>query len=153
MSRIRNRIAALSTHFTATASATSPSNTPISGTASVAAPGPTAAPALSVSKVADQLTYAKPGDSLSYTIVATNTGNVTLSNVSVSDAKLSGLTCSPALPVASMAPKATITCQGWYLVTQADLDARTIPNTATVVGTPVTPSSPQVPATPWPPGH
>src|SRR5260370_37931701 len=53
-------------------------------------------PALSITKEASPTTYSKVGEVISYTIVATNTGNVTLSNVSVEDKPaLEGLKCSP----------------------------------------------------------
>src|SRR5205085_12028066 len=42
-------------------------------------------PKLSITKEASATTYSKAGDVITYTIVATNTGNVTLSNVSVED--------------------------------------------------------------------
>ncbi|MCL6261285.1 DUF11 domain-containing protein, partial [Aquiflexum sp. TKW24L] len=42
-------------------------------------------PALSITKTATESSFAAVGDVLNYTIVVTNTGNVTLSNVSVSD--------------------------------------------------------------------
>ena len=67
------------------------------------------------------------GDTISYSIVATNTGNITLTNVVVSDPLLtpSSNTC------ASVAPGATCTLTGDYVVPQADLDAGSFTNTAT----------------------
>ena len=62
------------------------------------------------------------GDLIEYEIVATNNGNVTLTNVVVSDPLLGTLNCTPTQPT-SLAPSATITCTGSYAITQADLDS------------------------------
>ncbi len=86
-------------------------------------------PALSIVKTASPTTYDSVGDVISYQIVATNTGNVTLSNVTVSDPTLGTLTCTPTQP-ATLAPGAAITCSGSHTITQADLDAGTFANTA-----------------------
>ncbi|MEI2784388.1 MAG: DUF11 domain-containing protein [Candidatus Nanopelagicales bacterium] len=81
--------------------------------------------------------YSKPGDKITYRLVATNTGNVTLTNVQITDPKLGQLDvpCSPALG-SSLAPGATMTCTGSYTVTQADVDAGVVDNTAFTKGTP-----------------
>ena len=42
-------------------------------------------PALSITKVATEQSFDAVGDVINYTIVATNTGNVTLASVSVTD--------------------------------------------------------------------
>ena len=70
------------------------------------------------------------GDTLTYGIVATNNGNVTLTNATVTDTLLASLSCSPATP-ATLPPGASITCTGQHVVTQADVDAGQIVNTAT----------------------
>ncbi len=73
------------------------------------------------------------GDQVVYTIVATNTGVATLTNVDVSDALLDGVsdwTCDPAIPVASLAAGKAITCTATYTITQADMDAGVRDNTA-----------------------
>ncbi|HRQ64341.1 MAG TPA: DUF11 domain-containing protein, partial [Xanthomonadaceae bacterium] len=86
-------------------------------------------PALAVSKA---LTSADPdpivlGSELTYTITATNTGNITLTNVVVSDALLTpnSITC-PSVDVAN-----TCVLVGTYEVTQADVENGEIVNTAT----------------------
>ena len=71
---------------------------------------------------------------LHYTLVATNDGNVTLTGVSITDAKLGALTCNPTQP-ATLAPAATLTCTGTYLTTQADVNAGQVDNTANASGT------------------
>ncbi|MCP3853461.1 MAG: DUF11 domain-containing protein, partial [Actinomycetia bacterium] len=75
------------------------------------------------------------GDTLTYEFTATNTGNVSLSAVTVSDPLpgISALTCTPAAG-SSLTPGATQTCTAAYLVTQANVDNGTIDNTANVSG-------------------
>jgi uncharacterized repeat protein (TIGR01451 family) len=72
------------------------------------------------------------GSTLSFSIVVTNVGNVTLHNVVVAesnaDAKLG--TCTPAQP-AKLAPGEKITCTATHVVTQADIDAGSYRNVAT----------------------
>jgi uncharacterized repeat protein (TIGR01451 family) len=77
------------------------------------------------------------GDALTYTFTVTNTGNVTLTNVTVSD-PLPGLGVISPVPVASLAPGASAVFTAAYTVTQADMDQAdgTIDNTATATGTP-----------------
>lgn len=69
------------------------------------------------------------GSVLTYTVTATNTGNMTLENVVVSDDLITpggGTT-----PCASVAPGGICTLVGTYTVTQADVDAGEVLNTAT----------------------
>ncbi|MBT6243925.1 MAG: DUF11 domain-containing protein, partial [Gammaproteobacteria bacterium] len=62
---------------------------------------------------------------LSYTLTATNTGNVTLSDVVITDSHFTSETQS----CATLAPSATCVLSFTYTVTQADVDAGTIVNT------------------------
>ncbi|MCA1800587.1 MAG: DUF11 domain-containing protein [Actinobacteria bacterium] len=86
-------------------------------------------PQLTVTKTANPATYNAVGDVIDYTIVVENTGNVTLSNINVTD-PLTGLTTT----IASMAPGASQTFNESYVITQADLDAGSVTNTATAAG-------------------
>ena len=74
------------------------------------------------------------GDTVTYSFAVTNTGNVTLSSVAVTDPMpdLSPITC----PSTSLAPSATIVCTATYVAKLADIDAGSINNTATTTGTP-----------------
>jgi uncharacterized repeat protein (TIGR01451 family) len=85
--------------------------------------------------VSGQITDAERGDVVTYTFIAENTGNVTLTGVTISDplAGLSALACDPAAP-AALEPGDTLTCTATYTVTQADVDARQVVNTATASG-------------------
>jgi LPXTG-site transpeptidase (sortase) family protein len=85
---------------------------------------------------------ADAGDTITYTFTVTNTGNVTLSNVTVTDT-VGGVTISGG-PIASLAPGAVdnTTFTGSYTLTQADVNSGSFTNTATATGTP--PSGPAV---------
>ncbi len=90
---------------------------------------------LSFSKSASPASGEIAGDVVTYTFHGQNAGAVTLHNVSVTDpmSGLSALTCTPTAP-ATLAPSAVIDCTATYTVTQADVDASSINNTATVSG-------------------
>jgi uncharacterized repeat protein (TIGR01451 family) len=92
-------------------------------------------PSLSLTKSASPASYNAVGQVISYTLVATNDGNVTLTGVSISDPTVGALTCTPTQP-ATLTPGANLTCTGSYTVTQTDLDAGSIKNTAKATGTP-----------------
>ena len=94
-------------------------------------------PALTLAKhgvldttVAGPVNRADVGDKVNYTLTAANVGNVTLTGVVVSDPKLGALMCVPLQP-ASLAPGAQMVCTGSYTLTQADLNAGQVANTAT----------------------
>jgi hypothetical protein len=75
------------------------------------------------------------GDLIDYTFTVTNTGSVTLTNVSVTDPIVSPIDCSPeGNPIADLAPQESVQCTGSYAITQADIDAGQRNNTATATG-------------------
>ena len=100
----------------------------------------TPAPALTTVKSSTTVTYATVGDVIDYTITVTNTGNVTLTDVDVTDplADPGSIVCVPATPL-TLAPGASTTCDATHTVTQADLDAGSVVNIATSTGQPPTP--------------
>jgi len=125
---------------TATASGTPPTGPAVtdSATASAAAEQH---PSISLVKKAEPETFGAAGDVITYTFTVTNTGNVTLTNVMVSDRMIT----VAGGPIASLAPGASdsTTFSGTYTVTQADVDAGSINNVASVTagnlgGPPVT---------------
>ncbi len=72
------------------------------------------------------------GDHIIYTFIVTNTGSVTLTNVTITDPLITVL----GGPIPSLAPGAVdnTTFTGTYSLTQADIDAGSITNTATASG-------------------
>ena len=101
------------------------------------------------------------GQVVTYTFVATNTGNLTLSDVGVADTQIApaaGLTTAPTCqartsPAAScsgasttLAPAQSATFTATYTVTQADLDGGSLSDSSTASGTP--PTGPAVTSTP-----
>ncbi|MGW2178079.1 DUF7507 domain-containing protein [Streptomyces sp. NPDC001732] len=71
-----------------------------------------------------------PGSKVPYEYVVTNSGNVPLTNVTVTDDRVTGIIC----PKTTLAVGETMTCTGSYTVTQADAAAGSVTNTATAHG-------------------
>ncbi|MCW5254808.1 hypothetical protein IBX28_30775, partial [Streptomyces sp. SHP 1-2] len=103
---------------------------------------PPAEPGLSVVKTGrsaepDRLVL---GEEVTYDFTVTNTGNVTIKDVKVKEGEFTGsgelgeVDCPE--DAASLAPGASVTCTAAYTVTQADVDAGSIENSATATGTP-----------------
>src|SRR5487761_2087100 len=96
-----------------------------------------ASPSLSLVKT-DNLnlsTYTSLNQSVKYTYTLKNTGNVTLSApYSVTDNKIAPANVS-CPTTGTIAPGASIICTGTYKITQADLDAGSVKNTATATAT------------------
>ncbi len=117
---------------TATVTGTPPGGPPVTGTDSTNTPV-AAGPAIRLDKSAS--TIADPdgngpdaGDTITYGFTVTNTGTVTLDPVTVSDPKVGPVTC----PSGALAPGDSVTCTPTsYPLTQADVDAGTVANTAT----------------------
>ena len=101
-----------------------------------------AAPAVSVLKLRDRLPTSRSdrrpesATAIIYTFEVTNTGNVTLAAVSVSDPTGGAVRC-PTLAEPGLAPGRTVTCTGDSprLVSPADLAAGKAVDTATATGT------------------
>ncbi|HOP69790.1 MAG TPA: hypothetical protein PLY18_08500, partial [Bacillota bacterium] len=85
-------------------------------------------PSLKVTKSADVESYSAVDQVITYTITVENTGNVTLTDITVTDPTA---TITGGSLIASLAPGETATVTATYTVTQADLDAGGITNTAT----------------------
>jgi uncharacterized repeat protein (TIGR01451 family) len=84
-------------------------------------------PSIQLVKTADVLTAA-PGQTITYTYLITNTGNVTLTGIVLNDDKLGSIT----LGATSLTPKLGTTGTATYTVLAGDIPA--ITNTATVTG-------------------
>lgn len=95
-------------------------------------------PAITLVKTADRAGLTV-GDTVTYSFEVTNTGTVPLVDVTVTETgftgagALSAVTC-PGAPVA-LEPDASVTCTATYEVTQDDVDAGSVENTAVATGT------------------
>jgi hypothetical protein len=81
-----------------------------------------------VDPAADQ-NSARIGDSISYTFLVTNSGNLTLTEIEVTDPSLGRVVC----PITTLSPGGDETCTGdeTHTVTEADVAAGSVQNTAT----------------------
>ena len=117
-----------SVHNTAVATAKDGANTVTSNQDDVTVPAIQSA-ALALDKSTTTLNYDNAGDTISYSYLVTNSGNVALTPpYAVSDNKTT-VTC-PQTPNPLMAG-GSITCTATYVVTQADVDAGSVVNMAT----------------------
>jgi hypothetical protein len=91
-------------------------------------------PGVQLDKSAFPTEYADPGEAIHYSYTVTNTGNVTLHDVTLTDDRLGMVGC----PETTLAPGDTVTCYATHTTTTADVDADRITNTATVTGYPRT---------------
>ena len=125
---------------TATAHGTPPTGGPVaSDPASASVPTTPQAPGLSLTKAHTMVNdpngngIADVGDTIQYTFVVTNSGTVTMTDIGVTDAKVGAVTCDDD----TLAPSESTDCaaDAVYTVTQADVDAGVVHNTATPTGT------------------
>ncbi|PHQ27682.1 hypothetical protein CJ305_18825 [Leeuwenhoekiella nanhaiensis] len=77
--------------------------------------------------------FAQAGETIVYTFTVTNTGNTTVSDISIDDAKLAlaDLVIEPS----TLAPGESGVATATYTITQADIDAKSVSNTAIATGT------------------
>jgi uncharacterized repeat protein (TIGR01451 family) len=126
---------------TGTADATPPAGVPAVTPATDTATTPVAGPAAGALSIVTNAVpgdengdgVVDPGETISYTFTVTNTGNVTVTDLSVVDGLSGSVTC----PTAPLAPGATATCTGDnpHTVTEADIRAGLVSNTGTADGT------------------
>jgi hypothetical protein len=83
--------------------------------------------------VADGVTGA--GDTITYSFVVSNTGDLVLDPIAVSDTKIASVSCL----ATSLAVGASTTCSGDYIITPADVSAGGVENVATATGTSINP--------------
>jgi uncharacterized repeat protein (TIGR01451 family) len=75
--------------------------------------------------------FGQVGETISYTFDVSNNGNVTLTNIAVTD-PLVTISCAPeANPIVDLDPAESVQCIATYVVTQADIDAGQRDNLAT----------------------
>ncbi|MFJ3219691.1 hypothetical protein ACIPLC_27720 [Kitasatospora sp. NPDC086801] len=89
--------------------------------------------ALTITKSAVQPDFTAPGETLNYTYTVTNTGQVPLTNVTVTDLT-PGVTVS-GCGTNQLAPGQSTTCQATYVTTAADVAAQNVPDQGQVTGT------------------
>ena len=133
------------------AAGTSPADTPVTAASNPVIVDVPRLPSLSIAKAADPTTVTAAGQSVTYTFTVTNTGNVTLTDVGVTDnptppagtvaATCRSLstpadTCSGA--TTTLLPGQTAIFSGPYTVTQADVNHGEVVDDATATGTPPT---------------
>ncbi len=93
------------------------------------------APALTIDKTAGTPSGNMAGSAIAYTFLVTNTGNVTITGLVVNDAQLD---TAAVCPVTTLAPGQDTTCTGTHTITQAEVDAGEVNNSATATGSPPT---------------
>lgn len=91
-------------------------------------------PSLSITKTADKTTDVKPGDVITYTITVTNNGNVTIKNIMAEDALTGKVGAEALINNGTLAPRESKTFTETYKVTEKDILAGKVVNTATVKG-------------------
>lgn len=127
---------------TAVATGTPASGTPVSSPPSTAVVDAPPEPALTVDKSASPSDAADftLGRELTYSFVATNTGNVTLTGIQVEEQSFTGSGTPPVAhcPAGSLAPGDQVVCTATYTLTQTDIDTGEVTNTAIATGTPPT---------------
>ncbi|WP_179388136.1 DUF7507 domain-containing protein [Psychromicrobium silvestre] len=142
-------------HNAATAQGVTPAGDPVDSNESTADVPELPAASLTFKKTVAE-TSLVAGETLHYSFLVTNTGNVTLAPVAVNEATFTGIGSMSAVScpagATSLAPGASVTCTASYVVEQADVDRGTVDNSATATGTPPTgpavttpPSSADVP--------
>ena len=123
----------------AKATGVSPAGTQVGADASAELPTVTPKPELTLVKSSDTAVATKAGQVITYSFTVTNTGNVNVSDVKITEGSFSGagklgaVTC-PA-DAALLAPAATVTCTAPYTVMAADLTGKALTNTASATGT------------------
>ncbi|WP_431280364.1 DUF7507 domain-containing protein [Leifsonia poae] len=125
---------------TATASGTDPNQDPVdSNPSSVVIPSDPS-PALTLLKTANLTSVTTAGQVITYTFTVTNTGNVTIAGITISETVFTGAGSAPAptcpAEAASLAPGQSVDCTATYTDVDADLTGSPILNTATATGVP-----------------
>lgn len=125
----------------AIANGTSPTSSGVLSTTTTGSFAINQTPSLDITKLASPSSVSKVGQIVNYTFTVTNSGNVTVSDVEVDDAQEfpagDVLSSGPDCPSESLslAPGQHIVCTASARVTQSDLDAGRMEDTATANGT------------------
>ncbi|WP_431876107.1 DUF7507 domain-containing protein [Micromonospora marina] len=126
--------------------------TPPRGPAPVSGPStndiPILHPGIALTKSVTPATVSRAGEVVTYRYVVTDTGNTTLSSIAVDETAFSGTGRPSAITCAdtALAPGESTTCTATYAVTEADITAGRVTNTAVAAGTPPTVPGQEPPA-------
>jgi uncharacterized repeat protein (TIGR01451 family) len=90
---------------------------------------------ISLDQTASPLSYDAAGQTISYSFVVTDSGDTALTNVSIDDTDLPGLSAINC-PQSSLAPEDSETCTATYVTTEADVDNGDLVNQASAQGDP-----------------
>ena len=75
--------------------------------------------------------FPQSGETITYSFVVINTGNVTIDNIEINDPLLGGIVCT----IPTLAPATSDTsCTATYTITQADIDSGIVTNSAIAIG-------------------
>jgi uncharacterized repeat protein (TIGR01451 family) len=93
-------------------------------------------PSLTLVKAASPTTVTAAGQTIDYSFLITNTGNVTINSIAVTEQGFTGSGTAPtaSCPVTTLNPTTSTTCTASYVATQADIDAGGFSNTAVAAG-------------------
>jgi uncharacterized repeat protein (TIGR01451 family)/LPXTG-motif cell wall-anchored protein len=121
---------------TASATALAPGDAPVTSSSSSATVTATQSPGLAIAKTVDPTTVDAAGQTVTYTFAVTNTGNATVSGISINETDFtgSGILSAISCPPTALAPHDQLSCSATYVVTQQDMDAGSVSNTATATG-------------------
>jgi Bacterial lectin/Domain of unknown function DUF11 len=133
-------IAAGGVRDTATATAHGPDGAPTTSPPADAVVDTVLAPGLSLTKIAEPVSLTEAGQTITYDYVVTNSGDFTLTGLTVTDTAFSGSGTPPTITcdIATLTPGQQVICTGSYTVTQEDVDSGQVTDTATATGTPPT---------------
>ena len=106
-----------------------PAGPPVTDAVAVAVPA-VHLPRIDLVKSAFPVRYGAAGEQITYTYTVTNSGNVTLHDVRLTDDRLGAITCA----AATLAPGAATACRAVHITTPADVRAGSILNIASAGG-------------------
>jgi gliding motility-associated-like protein/uncharacterized repeat protein (TIGR01451 family) len=89
-------------------------------------------PELTLAKVADRTEFVAPGEIINYTLTLTNSGNVTVTDITLSDPNATTMTCTGA-PF-TLVPGASANCDATHTVTMTDINYGSVVNVAAATG-------------------
>jgi uncharacterized repeat protein (TIGR01451 family) len=114
----------------ASASGKDPGNNTVTSPNATATITFVAQPGLALTKAANPTIFTGENETINYSYTVTNSGNVQITNLVVTDNKIATVTCV----ATTLAPGASTTCAGTYVTTAADVAATSVTNIASASG-------------------